>query len=313
MIVDTTQRRMPREGREDITPMPVDSSRARTVLRATGDTATVRIFNESNELIRTLRVRADTGFNRVYWGFEMRGVRRIIDPAQAATFAAAGGGGGGGAGGGGGGRFGGGRFGGRGAAEPPGQPVYPGTYKFVITVNGVSDSTLMIVKGDPNVPLSRELYDARMKLIKRLEGSTTRLTAVIDLLADADETVKKVEATLTGADPRISASLRRLNTAMTDSIKNIRDYIFGKKQEKQGYGTPYQVTVNGRLQDANQAVTGKNKIPDAQENRLSEEAEFLVNDVVKRTNNFIATKWKDYQTAVEASQIKLFKDVRPLE
>ena len=101
--------------------------------------------------------------------------------------------------------------------------------------------------------------------------------------------------------------------AMTDSIKNIRNYIFGKKQEKQGYGTPYQVTVYGRLQDANQAVTGKNKIPDAQEIRLTEEAEFLVSDVVKRTNNFFATKWKDYQTAVETSQIKLFKEVKPVE
>jgi hypothetical protein len=183
----------------------------------------------------------------------------------------------------------------------------------VITLNGVSDSTMMIVKGDPNVPVSRELYDARMKIIRRLEKGTTRLSSVIDQLTEAEETVKRVDATLTALDPRQSGSLRRLNTAMTDSIKNIRDYIFGKKQEKQGYGTPYQVTVNGRLRDANQALTGKNKIPDAQEIRLTEEAEFLINDVVKRTNNFFATKWKEYQAAVEGAQIKLFREVKPLD
>ncbi len=301
-IVDTTQKKMPREGREDITTMTVDSSKGRPGIRAQGDTATVRIYNESNELIRTLRVKADTGFNRAYWGFEMRGIRRIIDPNSTR---------GEGGGGGGGGRFG--RFGGGRGAEPPGQPVYPGIYKMVLTLNGVSDSTMMVVKGDPNVPVSRELYDARMKVLKRLEKGTGRLSAVVDQLAEADETIKRVDATLTALDGRQSASIRRWNTAMTDSIKNIRDYIFGKKQEKQGYGTPYQVTVNGRLQDANQAVAGKNKIPDAQEIRLTEEAEFLIDDVVKRTNSFFATKWKEYQAAVEGAQIKLFRDVKTLE
>jgi hypothetical protein len=38
-----------------------------------------------------------------------------------------------------------------------------------------------------------------------------------------------------------------------------------------------------------------------------------VNDVVKRTNNFFATKWKEYQAAVDAAQIKLFRDVKPIE
>ena len=70
---------------------------------------------------------------------------------------------------------------------------------------------------------------------------------------------------------------------------------------------------SGRIIRVLQAVAGKNKIPDVQEMRLTDEAEFLVNDVVKRTNNFFATKWKDYQTAVETSQIKLFKEVKPVE
>ncbi len=62
MIVDTTQKRMPREGREDMGNMLTDSSKARMGLRAQADSATVRIYNESNELIRSLRVKADSGF-----------------------------------------------------------------------------------------------------------------------------------------------------------------------------------------------------------------------------------------------------------
>ncbi len=166
-----------------------------------------------------------------------------------------------------------------------------------------------IAINNPNIIVAKTFS----KVLKRLEKSTARLVAVNDQLNDAEKTIKRVDATLTGLDEKQSAPLKKLNTAMTDSIKNIRDYIFGKKQEKQGYGTPYQVTVNGRLQEANAAVAGKNKIPDAQEVRLTEEAEFLVSDVVLRANNFLSTKWKDYRNAVESSQIKLFKEVKMIE
>ena len=115
----------------------------------------------------------------------MRGVKQVRNTAQP--------------GGGRGGRFGGG--GGR-ETEPGGYPVYPGTYKMVITLKGVSDSTMMVVKGDPNVPVSREIYDARLKVLKRLEKSTARLVSVTEQLNDAEETVKKVEATIAGVDAK---------------------------------------------------------------------------------------------------------------
>jgi hypothetical protein len=296
LLVDSTQMRVPNTGGEDMGNTQVDSSRGRMALRPVGDTAVVKIYNESNELIRTLKVRADTGFNRAYWGLEMRGVKSAVNPFQT-------------------GRTGGGRFGGGGerGAEPPGYQVYPGTYKMVISLRGASDSTMVVLKGDPNVPVSKELYDARINALKKLERSSEKLVTVTEQLTEAEETVKKVEATLTGIDAKQSGLIRRLNTSMNDSIKAIRYYIFGKPQEKQGYGTPYQVTVNGRLLEATFGIAGRNKIPDAQEMRLTGEAEYLVNDVVKRTNNFFATKWKEYQTAVETSQIKLFKDVKMIE
>lgn len=273
VIIDTTQKRMSGAGDEDLSEMEIDSSKASIGLRAPKDSATIKIYNESNELIRTLKVKADSGFNRNYWGFEMKGVPPVKDPADTSSEGRG---------------FG--RSRGNRGGEPAGEPVFPGTYKFVISLYGVMDSTVMIVKADPDIPVSKEMYDARMKVLKRLEKSTARLVAVNDQLNDAEKTIKRVDATLTGLDAKQSAQLRKLNTVMTDSIKNICDYIFGRKQEKQGYGTPYQVTVNGRLQEANAAVAGKNKIPDAQEVRLTEEAEFLVSDVVGRANNFFSTK-----------------------
>jgi hypothetical protein len=43
----------------------------------------VRIYNSSNELIRTLRWGIDTGFNRNYWGMEEKGFRQPGSPKPA--------------------------------------------------------------------------------------------------------------------------------------------------------------------------------------------------------------------------------------
>jgi hypothetical protein len=45
-----------------------------------GDSAMVRIFNDKNELIRTIRWNVDSGFNRQYWGMEEKGFRQPGSP-----------------------------------------------------------------------------------------------------------------------------------------------------------------------------------------------------------------------------------------
>lgn len=267
------------------------------------DSATVRIYNDKNELIRTLRVRADSGLNRASWGFEMKGIRQ---PSSGRA-----GGGFGGGGGGGGGRFGG--FGGRGGTEPAGYPVYPGTYKLVISMGRESDSTHITVMSDPKVPITRESYDARMALLKQLDKSTLKLVTVGDLLADADETIKKVDAAWAGQTGRTSDSIRRATKVVTDSVKNIRDFIWGKVQDKQGYGTVDHVTPSSKLREANSAILNRNKIPDAQEQKQVSDAELLIGVTVARVNAFFSGAWVKYRALVETAPVKMFKDVKAIE
>ena len=176
-----------------------------------------------------------------------------------------------------------------------------------------SDSTMITVNADPNVPNNKEIYDAKMLMVKRIEKSTARLTAITDRLTDAEETIAKVEAELKNVEGKDADSLHKTGKAMTDSIKNIRHFIFGKPQEKQGYGSPFQVTVNGSLGDARNEVLGKTKIPDTQEIHLTEEAEDLVNEAVQKTNAFFNGPWVQYQKQAESTPRKLFKEYKDLE
>jgi uncharacterized coiled-coil protein SlyX len=150
-------------------------------------------------------------------------------------------------------------------------------------------------------------------LMKRMEKSTVKLTAVTDRLTEAEETIAKVEAQLKDVEGKDADSVRNAGKIMTDSIKSIRNFIFGKPQEKQGYGSPYQLTVNDKIQAAAGQVLGKNKIPDQQEINQVEIAENLIGQAIEKTNSFFTTKWMDYQKLVESLRLQIFKEYKPME
>lgn len=250
------------------------------------DSATIKIYNSAGENIRTMKLKIDTGLNRFSWGFETKGIRQPGSQKPKGN-----------------------------APEPVnfGMPVYPGTYKLVVSMGKEMDSTIITVNADPNIPNSKEVYDAKMAMLKRLEKSTMKLTEITDRLTEAEETIAKVEAQFKNVEGRAADSLRKTGKAMTDSIKKIRNYILGTLQEKQGTGGAYEITVNGKLNDARSEVMAKPKIPDAQEENLAAIAEGLVADVVKRTNNFFNGKWKQYQQQAETTPVKIFKEYKDIE
>jgi hypothetical protein len=260
-------------------PAKSDSSK-----KAKSDSATVKIYTQNNELIRTIKMKIDTGFNRRSWGYEMKGIRQPNSPKPKPD-----------------------------APEPRGNTVFPGTYKLVMSVGKETDSTMLVVNPDPNVVRSKEIYDAKMAMLARLDKSTMRLTEITDRFTEAEETIAKIEAQLKNEEGKEVDSVRKQSKAMTDSIKSIRNFIFGKPQEKQGYGSPFQITVSDVLGDARGEVQSKIKIPDQQEMRMATDAEGLVNEAVQKTNGFFNTKWEDYKTLVEKTQVKLFKPYKVIE
>ncbi|NCT93095.1 MAG: hypothetical protein GXC72_01620 [Chitinophagaceae bacterium] len=260
------------------------------------DTAMIRIYDASNNLVRTLRTNTDTGFNRYYWGMEGRGIRQA---------------GGGGRGGGGGGRFGG---GGAGANEPGGLPVDPGTYKVVLSLGrNMSDSTMVTVNDDPYAPTPKEVRDAIRKASARLDKSVLKLTDLADRMSEADQIITKVEANLRDMDTKQADTIRKALKPVKDEMTAIREMLNGKPQTKQGYGNIPQVTVNGYLQEARSNIMGKVAAPGAQEDRLMSIAEEKINEVITRANTLFDGKWKAFRSLAETAPVKIFKDYKPIE
>jgi photosystem II stability/assembly factor-like uncharacterized protein len=256
-----------------------------SVSKSKSDSVSVKIYDEKNELIRTMKLKADTGFNRTYWGFEMKGNRQ---PGSAKPKLN--------------------------SPEPrSSMSVFPGNYKLVVSLGKDADSTMLVVKPDPAVVLSKEIYDAKIAALDRLDKSSNKVVDITDRLTEADETIAKVEALLKNIEGREADSLRKTGKAMTDSIKKIRNFIMGTPQEKQGYGSPYEVTVNSRLRESRGEILGKDKIPDAQEFGLIEMAEGLVTEAVQKTNLFFNGKWKAYQKQADDTPMKTFKEFNSIQ
>ena len=251
--------------------------------RGSGDSAWVRVYNDKNELIRTLRWPVDSGFNRQYWGMEQKGYRQPGSPKPRP-----------------------------GAPEPGGFQVLPGTYKVVITLGRDADSTFITVKDDPRLGNRNEIKLAQRTMYDRLRKSTDKLTMAMDRLSDAEEVCNKITAEIKDMEGKEIDSLRRATKVMQDSIKSIREFISGKTSEKQGLTRSQDETVISKINLAQQYIGSKNVVPGAQEEKLVQNAETLINQAIRLINTFFDGKWKAYRQQVEGTKINLFKDYTPI-
>jgi photosystem II stability/assembly factor-like uncharacterized protein len=249
------------------------------------DSVNVKIYNDKNELVRSLKFKADSGMNVRHWGFEQNGFR------TAATS----------------------RFSGS-TAIPPGLPVLSGNYKVVYSLGDSSDSTMLSVKDDPIAGNQNEEKIAKQKMVDRLRKTNDKLVMGIDRLNEADEVIRKMETQLKDVPGKPADSLRKLTRVMKDSIKVIRESITGKPREKQGYygGFANEPTSSNQLGLAYRYITGKSIAPGPQEEMLLKNAEDMAGESLKRINNFFAGSWKNYRNLAENTKLELFRDYQPI-
>ena len=247
------------------------------------DTADVKIYNANNELIRSLKWTVDSGFNRKSWGMEAKGFRQ---PGSAKPKPD--------------------------AAEIGGMQVFPGTYKVVIALNGVKDSNHVVVKSDPRVPENTEVRKAQNALLESLTGTADKLTKGYDMLADAEEIAKKFEAQFKGIEGKEADSIRKRSKTIQADITKMRDFVEGKKVERQGYGQIPVETVLTSYREARSYIVGKNVSPGNQERALVTKANKKMEEAIIKINSFFAVNWKQYQEFIEASKSSIFKPFQPL-
>ncbi|MCY7292094.1 MAG: hypothetical protein LH615_07920, partial [Ferruginibacter sp.] len=221
------------------------------------DSAIIKIYNAQNELVRTLKLPVDTGFNKKYWRMDEKGTRY---PASAKAKPE--------------------------AEEIGGDMVMPGRYKLVINVNKEKDSGYINVKADPRKTDNTDILKAQKQLALKLRQAAEKLTQGTDQLTDAEEITKKYEAQLKDIETPIADSIRKQSKKIQDQIKTIKEFISGTKVERQGYGKVPEETVLTAYEEAMENIKSKMTIPGIQEELLVKKADVKITEAVTKINVF---------------------------
>jgi photosystem II stability/assembly factor-like uncharacterized protein len=272
-------------GKEDF-PISVVSNTMDTTKKATVkyDTVYVKIYNAENKLIRTLQHKPDSvGYQSVMWNMTEKGIRNPGTPKPKKN-----------------------------APDPNGVDVMAGKYKVVFSSGDAKDSTIVEVKDDPRVLISKETKQAQKALYDRMAKSINQLTEATDRLTEAEDVAKMIQNQAKEKDGKEFEDLAKASKTIQDSIKLNREIIVGKKMEKQGYGRPFQVTPQGKIGEAMRYIGSKQIAPTKDDIILVEQLEILTKDSIGKINKFFATNWLEYRKKVEATPMKTFKDYTPI-
>ena len=249
------------------------------------DTVTIRIYGAGGKLIRTFMDKVDTvGLQRTTWDLRERGIRQPGSRKPKAN-----------------------------APEPRGLPVMPGTYKAVISYKDLKDSTLVNVLADPRFSYPKEAILARRAMADRLALTADKLTAAIDQLNDADQTLKVLADQVKNTEDTSWKGWSKKIKAMQDTVKARRELIEPKPLEKQGYGRPFRQTALTVWRDAYYTAAGspysggKPFAPNADDQKMIEDAEQYSAKVLAQINSFFSTEWAAFKKEVEAQPSLLFK------
>ena len=183
----------------------------------------------------------------------------------------------------------------------------------VVTAGNWKDSAMVDVSDDPRLPSKNEVVLAQDKLLDQLQVVADKYNAAQDQLDDADLILTQLKAEWKDKKDKGLDSLNKVHKAITEKVKNLREMMVGKRQEKQGYGTVATITPISIIRNASMLVMGKTSMPGAQEDRAIADAKVAADEVATKVNAFFAKDWADFRKLVEATPIKKFKEIEAIK
>lgn len=249
------------------------------------DSLTLHVYNSANELIRSVnyKVPEDDGINRIHWNLDEKGVQKISrKPSKSKK-------------------------------EPAGVKVLPGTYKLVLSYREFKDSTEMVVKYDPRVPVSDDALGQKYDLLKKIESKYDLAYRAVERLKESKATAAGVKKQATDIDKEKFADLIKQTDSITKELDRLMDDMLGKEDKRQGITSTKDPTTISYLDNAKSYASALLQAPGKTEEQLVTNAFDKVDKVISDINAFYAGAWLDYQKSVEGQNLSPFKTYEELK
>jgi photosystem II stability/assembly factor-like uncharacterized protein len=250
--------------------------------KAKNDTIYVSIYNEKDELIRSLTQKyKKNGVHRMHWYMSEKGVRR---PSR--------------------------REPGKNTREPRGVNVLPGTYKVVMKFDDQKDSTMVKVIFDPRLDVSRDILKAKYDFLKSLEKDNAVAGKAMAQLRQSNKTIEEILKELKDRKGDQYDSLKKSSKAVKDSIKSIIDELLGAKIKKQGIVRDPNPNIMQYYGNARRYMGSSLQMPGPTEERLLKQGQEKLAPWLEKVNAFYSNQWPKYQEHVNQTDLSPFKEVK---
>ena len=246
------------------------------------DKATIRVFTEGGDTIRTFKVALDSGMNRVYWGLNKKGVRGPSwdEPKEDAD-------------------------------EPGGGTVLPGRYKLVVAFNGEKDSTFVNVKLDPRTEETAKDLAEKDVVLLNFQKLMDKSGQAFARLREANKTIGLVDGQMANAVDSSKTDVAKIGKSLKDSILNIQK-MFMPERDAKGIVRNANSLMDAIYKAQGMLISSQGK-PKANAMIAFDDAQKRAAQVFEKVNKFFETDWTKYQQKVEAVKYSLFKKYEPLK
>jgi hypothetical protein len=253
--------------------------------KAKNDTIYVSIYNDKNELIRSLTKKyKKNGLHRMYWYMNEKGVRR---PSRNEPR--------------------------KNAGEPGGVDVLPGTYKVVMKFDKQQDSTLVTVHYDPRLDVSANILKAQYDFFKKIQKDTEVASNAMTQLRESNKTIENILKQLKDRKGNEYDSLKKNSNTVKDSIKVLVNALLGAKSKKQGIVRDPNTNIMQYYGGAGMYMGSSLQMPGPTEERLFMQGHDKLLLWLEKVNSFYKTKWAKYREQVKGTDLSPFKEVESFE
>ncbi|MCS6929184.1 MAG: hypothetical protein NZM43_06780 [Saprospiraceae bacterium] len=240
--------------------------------------ATVFVLSLQGDTLRRWKAEVDTGFNYITWNLDTRGVDLPSNREPEAD-----------------------------RLEPGGGPsVLPGTYRIIVRVRDLVDSTLVTVQDDPRLNIAIEQRRAKAEALRHFYSTVERANQLYGRLRKAEKTLQAVENALTNAPDSLKKEILERGKVLRDSIAALKEAFFVQKEGKGIQRSPDG--VNSALNRAITYINASPGAPNATAQIAIREAEKTVSEIEKRVENILGKTWNEYRQLVERTPLSLFQD-----
>lgn len=246
------------------------------------DKATVHIFNERGDTIRTLKWKLDTGLTNWYWGLEQRGVRMPSNDDPKPD-----------------------------DGEPGGPNVLPGNYKLKITWQEWTDSTTVRVLPDPRIDESMAQKEARLAAQLDFNKQIGRASKAYERLREVEKNIKLIEDSWQNVPDSLKKDLLKSAGVLKDSISAMKK-MFMQQGEVKGIQRNSEV-LTAKIWEARGRIEEARGAPGQNASFAVGVAQKAIDEAVQKVNSFVEKDWADWQAKAGALPFSLFKEFKKID